>query len=146
LPSTTMPENPTSFLVPNAYAVSEDDLNILLPSTEDIIYNQDPAGRVNLPSGDFLNEVVPAVVSNVMYMTGLLIFIAFIYGGTMIVIGRGNEEQLTKAKTIVLYAGIALGLLSLGYAIIYVIATLKLDQDTSTESDDVFTETNVNGL
>jgi len=146
LPSTEMPETATSFFAPSAYAVSADDLNVLLPSTEEIIYEQDEMGRVNLPSGDFLNEIVPALVSNVMYLTGLLIFVALVYGGTMVVIGRGNEEQLTKAKSIILYAGIALALISLGYAIIYSIATLKLSQDTSTEDDNVFTETPDPGL
>lgn len=146
LPATEVPDGTTSFFVPKTYAVSAEDLNVLMPSTEDIIYNQDEQHRVNLPSGDFLTEIVPAAISNVMYITGLLIFIGLVYGGTMTVIGRGNEETLTKAKTIFLYSGIALALLSLGYAIIYGIATLKLDNESSNESDDVFTETTQNGL
>lgn len=126
-------------IIPSAKAVDvEDDVNLLIPSTQDFI--QDDQNRVSLPSGDFLYEIVPAVVTNIMYAVGFLIFVVFLYGGTIIVAGRGNEEEVTKAKGMVTYAAIALGLLSLGYAIIYGIATLNLTQDESSTNDDLFTE------
>lgn len=134
--------SPSSFLasiIPSAEAVDvEDDVNLLIPSTEDFI--QDDQNRVSLPSGNFLYEIVPAVVTNIMYAVGFLIFVVFLYGGTIIVAGRGNEEEVTKAKGMVTYAAIALGLLSLGYALIYGIATLNLTQDESSTNDDLFTE------
>lgn len=132
----------TSWLIPSAYAVDvENDPNILLPDVKTMIEDQDAQGRVSLPSGDFLGEIVPAVVTNIMYFVGFLIFIAFVYGGSIIVIGRGNEEDVSKAKNIILYSSIALGLISLGYSIIYGIATLNLNQDSSTNTDDLFIET-----
>lgn len=125
--------------IPTAAAVDvEEDVNLLIPDAGDFI--KDDQGRVSLPSGDFLYEIVPAVVTNVMYAVGFLIFIALIYGGTAIVAGRGNEEEVTKAKTIVTYAAISLGLLSLGYAIIYGISTMNLTQDETSTGDDLFTE------
>jgi len=75
-----------------------------------------------------------------------LIFVAFVYGGTLMVIGRGNEEEVTKAKNIVIYAGIGIAMISLGYAIVYGIATLKLTQDSGSTADDVFTENTDTGL
>ncbi len=125
--------------IPTAKAVDvENDINILFPSPEDLVQGEQE--NVNLPSGDFLYEIVPAIITNIMYAVGFLIFIALIYGGSIIVYGRGNEEEVTKAKTIVTYASIALGLISLGYALIYGIATLNLQQNNSSTGDDLFTE------
>lgn len=131
------------WLVPSAYAVDIDEApSILLPDVQTMIEDQDEQGRVSLPSGDFLGEIVPAIVTNIMYFVGFLIFIAFVYGGGIIVLGRGNEEEVSKAKQIILYSAIALAMVSLGYAIIYGIANLNLTNDDTTEADDVYTENN----
>lgn len=133
--------NSMSFLIPKAYAVDvEDDINILLPNQQTMIGDQDPEGRVSLPGGDFLGEMVPAIITNAMYAVGFLIFIAFMYGGTIMIIGRGNEEEVTKAKHILIYAAIALALVSLGYALVYGITTLNLNksEDTPNPGDNVF--------
>ncbi|QQR55390.1 hypothetical protein IPG41_02440 [Candidatus Peregrinibacteria bacterium] len=139
--SVALPQESETSWIPSAYAVDvERDPSILLPDVETLIESHDEQGRVSLPSGDFLGEIVPAVVTNILYFVGFLLFIALLYGGVLIVIGRGNEEEITKAKTIVLYASIALGLVSLGYAIVYGIVTLNFNQDSSTTTDDAFTE------
>lgn len=129
--------------VPTAYAVVQEDVNILLPNANDIV--NDPTGqeRVSLPNGDLLSQIVPAIITNIMYFVAFLIFIGFIYGGTLMVIGRGNEEEASKAKSIVLYSTIALVLISMGYALIYGIATLNLKQDSTSTGDDVFTGSQV---
>jgi hypothetical protein len=133
----------TSSFIPTAYAVDvTNDVNTLLPSVKTVIEDQDTQGRVSLPSGDFLNEIVPAAVTNIMYMVGFLIFIGLMYGGTLMVIGRGNEEEVGKAKSIIIYSAIALVLVSLGYAIIYGIATLQLNNDTTDSTNQVFTDSN----
>lgn len=131
------------WFIPTAHAVDIDsDPSILLPDIKTMIEDQDEQGRVSLPSGDFLGEVVPSIVTNVMYFVGFLIFIALIYGGGMIVLGRGNEEEVEKAKNIVLYCSLALAMISLGYAIIYGIANLNLNNEANDTTDDVYTESN----
>lgn len=131
-----------SWLIPSAQAVDiKNDPSILLPDVKTMIEDQDAQGRVSLPSGDFLGEIVPAIVTNVMYLVGFLIFIAFVYGGALIVMERGNEEAVTKAKTIIMWSAIAMGLVSLGYSIIYGIATLNLNEDSTTVNDDLYTDT-----
>lgn len=137
--SVSLPQEDISF-IPTAHAVSSRDVNVLLPSQRDLIENQDPQGRVSLPSGDLVTEVVPGIITNILYMVGLLIFIALMYGGVLLVIGRGNEDMTNKAKSIITYGGVALVLVTLGYAIIYGIATLNFNQDDSTDADDVFVE------
>ena len=136
-----------SSFIPSAYAVDvTNDVNILLPSAKTVIEDQDAKGRVGLPNGDFLGEVVPAAVTNVLYFVGLLIFIALMYGGSLMVIGRGNEDEVSKAKNIILYSSIALALVSLGYAIIYGIATLNLSNDPTDSTDETFGNLNDSGL
>lgn len=131
-----------ALLIPSAEAANfEDKINILLPSTEDLLQNEPGTPEVSLPSGDLVSEVLPALVTNIFWLVGFLIFIAFMYGGGLLVIGRGNEDMTTKAKTIVIYAAIALGMITGGYAIIYGIANINLQQDQSTQADDVFVET-----
>src|SRR3989338_347446 len=134
-------EDAESWLIPSAYAVDDEDVEILLPSQQDLIEAQDDQGRVALPGGDFLGEVVPAIITNIMYVVAFLIFIAFMYGGVLLVIGRGQEESLTKAKNIMIYAAIALALVSLGFALVYGITTLNLTEDEESTSDDVFVDT-----
>lgn len=135
----------TSWIVPSAYAVDvTKDPSTLMPNEQVFIEDQDSQGRVSLPNGNFLSEIVPAVITNVMYLVGFLIFIGFMYGGTLMVIGRGNEEEAGKAKSIVMYSAIALALVSLGYAIIYGIATLNLNNDSTTTDDNVYTDTSTN--
>lgn len=143
LPNEDDHDSGTSFFnIPSAYAVDiEDDLEILLPSQQDTIENQDPDKRVSLPGGDFLGEIVPAVITNALYITAFLIFIAFMYGGVLLVVGRGNEEANTKAKSIIIYSAVALALLSLGYAIVFGIANLNLTDSEDTEIDEVFNNT-----
>lgn len=128
-----------SWLIPSAYAVSVDDLNNLFPDQHTLIESQDDEGRVSLPSGDLVTEVVPGIVTNIIYMIGFLVFISFTVGGIMLVVGRGNEEYTKKAKDIILWSAIALALVAMGYAIIYGIATLNLENDPMTDQDDVFT-------
>jgi Type IV secretion system pilin len=141
LPNEEDADKDTGFhFVPSAHALDvDDDIDILLPSQQDII--EDQGDGVSLPGGDFFGEIIPAIITNIMYAVAFLIFIAFMYGGTLLVVTRGNEESVTKAKHIVMYATIALILISLGYAIIYGIATLNLEQDEDSTGDDVFTNT-----
>lgn len=130
-----------TWLIPRAHALDEEALDLLLPNQQELIENQDAQGRVSLPGGDALGEVIPALITNILYLVTFLIFIAFMYGGTLMVIGRGNEENVTKAKNIVIYAAVAMAIMALGYALIYGIATLNLDEDSTTESDNIYVDT-----
>lgn len=130
--------------IPTAHAATtdfEEKVEILFPGQEELIQDQDDQNRVSLPSGDLVTEVVPAIVTNLLYMVGFMIFISFIYGGVLMIIGRGNDEMTGKAKSIIIWSAIALILVSAGYAIIYGIATLNLDEDPTDTSDDIYTET-----
>ena len=133
-----------AFLIPSAHAAGtnyEETVDMLFPDQTSLIEDQDDQNRVSLPSGDLVTEIVPAIVTNLLYAIGFLVFISFMYAGVLMVIGRGNDEMTTKAKNIVIWSAVALVLVATGYAIIYGIATLNMEEDPSTENDDVFVET-----
>lgn len=124
------------FEIPSAYASATSDL--LLPSQKDFIANSE--NKVSLPEGDLISEILPAIVVNALYAVGFLIFIGFIYGGAMLVIGQGNDEEIAQAKTIVAYSAISLAIISGAYAIIYGLTSLEFTNDPSTDADNVYTE------
>jgi hypothetical protein len=132
------------WLIPSAHAVDDTDLNILLPPQSELIEGQNVAQDVSLVSGDLITQIVPAVVSNILFSVGFLLFISFMYGGGLLVINRGSEESVTKAKSIMTYSVVALAVISLGYALVFGIATFNFNNDESTDQDDVFTETDLN--
>ena len=68
--------------------------------------------------------------------------IALFYGGVLLVIGRGNEEYIDKAKTSLFTSMMGLAFAVLGYAFIYGIATIgDLTQNPETTSDDLNVDT-----
>ena len=135
-----------NWLAPSAMAI---EVDTLFPTETDLIENQggtsdNPGRGVSLTSGDLIGEVIPALVANLMFAVGFLIFIAFCYGGVLMVYGRGNEEMVTKAKNIVIYTSIALGLLGFGYAIVYGIANITVENDANSTADDVYLDLDEN--
>lgn len=132
-------------LVPSAYAAETIDIDALFPSQEELIEEQGQdkgiERGVSLPSGDIVTEILPAIITNLLYAVGFLLFVAFMYGGVLLVIGRGNEEMTTKAKNIIVYAAIALAVVMTGFAIIYGIATIDLEPQGDDQSYEVFPDT-----
>ena len=143
--SISLPSTTDTSWIPTAYALDTNkDLDVLFPSEKTVIEDQSRTKNVSLPGGDLLSEVVPAAITNVFYLTGLLIFISITYGGILMVTGQGNEEVTKKAKTILIYSLVAVVVLSMGYAIIFGIATLTLNNDANSATDNVFTDSQTN--
>jgi hypothetical protein len=140
--SFVLPTSPTpgAFLMPSTYAVDINDIDALFPDQTTLIEQHDEQGRVSLPSGDLVTEIVPAGIVNILYLISFLVVLAFSYGGALLVIGRGNEEEITKAKNIVLWSSVALGSLIMAYGVIYGLATINFSDDSTTNSDDIFNE------
>ncbi len=130
--------------IPRSYAAETTankpiDVDTLFPTEKALI--EDQTDNVSLAGGDLITEVVPGIITNIFYLTGLLIFISLTVGGIYMVIGRGNEEANTKAKNILIYSLVAMVVLSMGYAIIYGISTLTLGNDENSSTDNVFSNT-----
>ncbi len=142
--SVALPKNNMSslFTVPTAMAVDvEDDADLLFPSQFELIEQHDPSRRVSLPSGDAFTEIIPAIITNIFYVIGFLVFLGLMMGGIQMIFARGDEGQITKARHIITWSLLAIVIAALGYAVVYGIATLNLNQDERTDADNVFVET-----
>jgi|GEM_PF-1565081 len=85
-------------------------------AVEDIEITGGSESITNLPSA--LSWIINIFLYGVI---GIWTFISFIIGGFMFLTAGGNEEQVKKAKTLLIYAGIGLVLGALSYAIIQIV-------------------------
>ncbi len=140
--SSAKSRNLINYIVPSVQAADE-NLDILLPSQYEFIESQgEESGRnTALVSGDLISEVIPSIVVNIMFAASFLIFIGFMYGGILMIYGRGNEDQVTKAKNIIIYSAIALVLMGFAYAIVYGLMSIDFSQNTNSNADDVYVNT-----
>ncbi len=77
-----------------------------------------------LPSGSW-QEILTGVIKFVLGITGTLAFISFSFAGILFVTARGEEDQLTKAKHLLIWSIAALGIIAVSYAIVLGISQLK---------------------
>ena len=111
----------TSF-IPTAYAI---DINELLPSEEALIENSPNAQGASLPGGDFGDNVIPSAIRLILYAASTVVMVSLVYSGIQLVIAQGNEEQIKKAYTNILYTIVGIITIAISYAIIYGIAKIK---------------------
>ena len=102
-----------NFLVPSAYAAGEDVVN---PGSG--IKIEDPE-RINsdIPKRPF-GEVVTDIVNYFLGFLGFIAVIVFIYAGVLWVLSGGNEDMITKAKTIMTYAALGILVIILSFSIV----------------------------
>jgi len=68
-----------------------------------------------------VQEVRPAIVNLVNYILtflGLLAVIMIIYAGFLMLTAGGDEKQVGKAKTLIIWAGVGIIIILLSYAIV----------------------------
>ena len=81
-----------------------------LKKTAEKAYGAVPT-KVDLPA------TIGKIVGVVLSFLGIIFFVLIIYGGFMWMTARGNEEQVTKAKKVVINAAIGLAVILAAYAI-----------------------------
>lgn len=79
----------------------------------------------SLPNYDLLLDVLPGLVKLSLQLAGVIGFAVAIYAGILMVTARGNEEQVKKAKEILLYAVVAIVVISSAFAIVSGIVSFK---------------------
>lgn len=81
-----------------------------LKKTAEKAYGAVPT-KVDLPA------TIGNIVGVVLSFLGIIFFVLIIYGGFMWMTARGNEEQVTKARKVVINAAIGLAVILAAYAI-----------------------------
>jgi len=78
-------------------------------------------GAIQLGS---LSNVVSKIIEIVLSFVGVIFLVLLIYGGYTWMIARGNEQQVEKAKSIIINAIIGLVIVMAAYAITALVSTL----------------------
>lgn len=78
---------------------------------------QEAGGGTNPFSTDDLGTYAGKIIGAVLAFVGILFFILMIYAGILWMTARGNEEQVSKAKDLIMAAIIGLIIVMSAYAI-----------------------------
>jgi hypothetical protein len=79
--------------------------------------------------------IISNIIGTLLGLLGLIFIILIIYGGFLWMTAQGNEEQIKKAKTMLVNATIGIIIISLAYAITYWVFTSLLP---ATRTEKVF--------
>lgn len=100
----------------------------LPPSTIDYVTGQGGTGRTAFGGGDpkQLEILVAQIVQGVLSLLGVVFFVLVLYGGFKWMKARGNEDEVEKAKEVIINATIGLALILAAYAIsVFVVSRLQ---------------------
>ncbi|MBN1326018.1 hypothetical protein JW977_03520 [Candidatus Falkowbacteria bacterium] len=100
-------------------------------------YINTSAGEAGLETGIGWTEIVVRIIQAILGLVGVVFFILVIYGGYVWMTARGNEENVNKAKKIIISAIIGLAIIVTAYSISYFVASLLEPQETTEPSIEV---------
>ncbi len=77
-----------------------------------------PARPGNVPEGDIIEDFIPRVIRLLFQFAWVAILITIVVSGVMMVISFDNEERVTKAKTMLLWAIVGFAFITLAFALV----------------------------
>lgn len=92
-------------------------------------YINTSAGEAGLDTNITATDIVVKIVQALLGLVGVIFFILIIYGGYIWMVARGNEENVLKAKKIIISAVIGLAIVTTAYSISYFIASLLQSEE-----------------
>lgn len=92
---------------------------------DDVIPDRGGSHAKNLPDTDITTGFIPFAIRIILSLVGLAITCMVIYSGILFVIHFGNDEQLTKAKKMLMWSLMGLAFIAFSYAIVYAITTIS---------------------
>ncbi|MBI5755083.1 hypothetical protein HZA41_02595 [Candidatus Peregrinibacteria bacterium] len=126
-PSASPPAANSGFIMETAYAQAQ-------PTATDIIGTEPPTGsgvENLLKDPDILGTTGKSIIQLILEMSGLLFFVALIVSAVMMIVSRGNDEDLKKAKNIVIYSVVGMICIAISYAVFFGIAELNFFSDNT---------------
>jgi multisubunit Na+/H+ antiporter MnhB subunit len=82
-------------------------------------------GVENLATGDLRSYIIPQIIKIILQLMGTAALILLLYAGGLMVLRDEDEERVTKARSLIIYAIIGIIVSVLAYAIVE--AVLQLD-------------------
>ncbi len=71
-----------------------------------------------VPTGDIMEDFIPQFIRLLFRFASLAVFVTFVISGVMLITAFGNDERLTKSKTMLYYTLIGFAFVSLAFAIV----------------------------
>ena len=73
-------------------------------------------------------QIVASVIKTILFVAGALVMIGLLVVGAMFMTGSSNEENITKARKILIYLVIGIILISVSYAVVSGISQFNLGE------------------
>ena len=71
-----------------------------------------------VPTGDIVSDFIPQIIRQLFRFAWVAIFISFTASGIMFIVAHGNDERLTKAKSMLYFTMIGFAFVALAFAIV----------------------------
>ncbi len=81
---------------------------------------KNPLGGGTEITGSELDTVTVNIITGILGVLGTISLAIFVYGGIHVLFSRGNQEQIQKGKTILVWAAIGIGVILGSYIILQV--------------------------
>lgn len=116
----TDPKSPTENLLPTF-----EDKAIPIELSEGI--GEELITYSNLTDASW-TQIVTSVIKTILFVAGALVMIGLLVVGAMFMTGASNEENITKARKILIYLVIGIILISVSYALVSGISQFNLEE------------------
>lgn len=84
-------------------------------------------GSSYIPTGDLETSILPAAIKMFLGLVATISFVMFIYSGINMVISQGNEEEMTKFKSMLIWSVVGLVIITMAYAIVKGVLALNFE-------------------
>jgi len=98
------------------FVASQDSANTAIGVVRRIMIAPDRPGSV--PSGDIVTDFIPQIIRQLFRFAWVAVFIALTASGVMLIMAQGNDERLTKAKSMIYFTLIGFAFVAMAFAIV----------------------------
>lgn len=100
------------------------------PTTGTHITIDDEKGVLDkLASGDLRAEIIPDIIKMILKLVGVLALGLLLYAGVLMVLRDGDEENISKARKLVIWALVGIVVVVLAYAIVDAVVDLNFERN-----------------
>ncbi len=95
---------------------SQDSANTAIGAVRRIMISPDRPGSV--PTGDIVTDFIPQIIRQLFRFAWVAVFIALTVSGVMLIMAQGNDDRLTKAKSVLYFTLIGFAFIAMAFAIV----------------------------
>lgn len=71
-----------------------------------------------VPAGDIVSDFIPQIIRQLFRFAWVVVLISFTVSGILLIIAHGNDEKLTKAKSMIYFTLVGFAFVALAFAIV----------------------------